>query len=139
MERSEAHLPFNFQLINTPWGAAYVRQVVDEYEASVPKECWPNGVLGNHDQRRIASRVGARQARVAAVLLLTLRGTPTLCYGDEIGMMDIAVEPGQAMDPRERPLRRIQLPFSLAAASRRLAQPERGDRAGRSAFAAFSL
>ena len=46
-------------------------------------------MLGNHDQPRIASRVGAAQARVAAMLLLTLRGTPTLYYGDEIGMQDV--------------------------------------------------
>jgi glycosidase len=41
---------------------------------------------GNHDRPRVASRVGQVQARVAAMLLLTLRGTPTLYYGDEIGM-----------------------------------------------------
>jgi glycosidase len=49
-------------------------------------------VLGNHDQPRISSRVGAAQARVAAMLLLTLRGTPTLYYGDELGMTDGSVE-----------------------------------------------
>ena len=62
---------------------------------------WPNWVLGNHDRPRIASRVGEAQARVAAMLLLTLRGTPTLYYGDEIGMADVAIPPTQVQDPRE--------------------------------------
>ena len=100
-QESEAHLPFNFQLIRTPWDAAHVRRVVDEYEASLPAGGWPNWVLGNHDQSRIASRVGRAQARVAAMLLLTLRGTPTVYYGDEIGMRDVPISAEQAVDPRE--------------------------------------
>lgn len=58
-------------------------------------------MLGNHDNPRVASRVGAQQARVAAVLLLTLRGTPTLYYGDEIGMTDGRIPPDQIRDPAE--------------------------------------
>ena len=101
-EHAEAHLPFNFQLVNAPWDAEHVKKVVDEYEASVPPGAWPNWVLGNHDQSRLASRLGAAQARVAAMLLLTVRGTPTLYYGDEIGMTNVAVPPELAFDPRER-------------------------------------
>jgi alpha-glucosidase len=101
VERSGAHLPFNFQLVTTPWDAGRVRAVADEYDASVPADEWPNWVLGNHDQSRIASRVGPAQARVAAVLLLTLRGTPTLYYGDELGMENVPVPPERARDPRE--------------------------------------
>ncbi len=56
-------------------------------------------MLGNHDQPRIASRVGADQARVAAMLLLTLRGTPTLYYGDELGMVDASIPPELERDP----------------------------------------
>ena len=62
---------------------------------------WPNWVLGNHDQPRIASRVGPQQARVAAMLLLTLRGTPTLYYGDEIGMDDVGSRPTACRTRRE--------------------------------------
>src|SRR5690606_18916794 len=58
--------------------------------------------LGNHDQHRIATRVGLAQARVAAMLLLTLRGTPTLYYGDEIGMRDVPIPPEMVHDPLER-------------------------------------
>ena len=57
----------------------------------LPSYAWPNWVLGNHDKSRIATRVGPAQARVAAMLLLTLRGTPTMYYGDEIGMHDVTI------------------------------------------------
>ena len=59
-------------------------------------------MLGNHDRPRVASRVGPAQARVAAMLLLTLRGTPTLYYGDEIGMQQVAIAPEQVRDPFEK-------------------------------------
>ena len=58
-------------------------------------------MLGNHDRPRVAARRGQAQARVAAVLLLTLRGTPTLYYGDELGLSDVAIEASQVRDPRE--------------------------------------
>jgi len=83
-----AQLPFNFHLITTPWDAAAIADLVERYEAALPEGAWPNWVLGNHDRPRVASRVGTAQARVAAMLLLTLRGTPTLYYGDELGMID---------------------------------------------------
>jgi alpha-glucosidase len=98
---SGAHLPFNFQLIELPWNAHVIGAAIDAYEAALPPDGWPNWVLGNHDQHRIASRVGARQARVAAMLLLTLRGTPTMYYGDEIGMHDVAIPPELVQDPQE--------------------------------------
>jgi len=100
-ELSGAHLPFNFQLIQAGWNARALASMIHEYEQALPKGGWPNWVLGNHDQRRVATRVGAEQARVAAMLLLTLRGTPTLYYGDEIGMQDIPIPPGAARDPWE--------------------------------------
>ncbi len=84
-------LPFNFQLIGTEWQARRIDRLVRDYEAALPAGAAPNWVLGNHDKPRIASRVGAQMARLAAMLLLTLRGTPTLYYGDEIGMTDVAV------------------------------------------------
>ena len=77
-DRKGAQLPFNFQLIFTAWSAQDVSRIVDEYDAAVPDGCWPNWVLGNHDQKRVATRLGAAYAPMAAMLLLTLRGTPTL-------------------------------------------------------------
>lgn len=96
-----AHLPFNFGLLDTPWQAQAVRHAVDAYEAALPPGAWPNWVLGNHDRSRVASRVGPRQARVAQMLLLTLRGTPTCYYGDELGMHDVQVPHDRAHDPQE--------------------------------------
>jgi alpha-glucosidase len=93
-------LPFNFQLIQTKWSARQVGDVIERYEGLLPGGAWPNWVLGNHDRPRIAARVGAEQARVAAMLLLTLRGTPTLYYGDELGMSDAAIAPAQMRDPQ---------------------------------------
>jgi len=97
-----AHLPFNFQLIRLPWNAQEIAAAIERYEALLPSYAWPNWVLGNHDKPRIATRVGAAQARVAAMLLLTLRGTPTLYYGDELGMHDVAILPDQVQDPFEK-------------------------------------
>ena len=99
-ENKGAHLPFNFLLLSLPWDARQVSAVVDEYEGSLPSEGWPNWVLGNHDQPRITSRVGLTQARVAAMLLLTLRGTPTIYYGDEIGMTDVPIPFKEVVDPQ---------------------------------------
>jgi alpha-glucosidase len=97
-----AHLPFNFALLSAVWNARSIASIVAEYEKALPPRAWPNWVLGNHDRPRIASRVGPEQARIAAMLLLTLRGTPTLYYGDEIGMHQVAIAPGQVRDPLER-------------------------------------
>lgn len=99
-----AHLPFNFQLIHLPWRAVEVAGAIEHYESLLPDGAWPNWVLGNHDNPRIARRVGAGQARVAAMLLLTLRGTPTLYYGDELGMADVPIPPEAVRDPFEKNL-----------------------------------
>jgi alpha-glucosidase len=96
------HLPFNFHLITTPWKARSVSALIDQYEAALPSGAWPNWVLGNHDRSRVGSRVGPAQARVAAMLLLTLRGTPTLYNGDEIGLQDVSIPPDAVRDPFER-------------------------------------
>ena len=96
------HIPFNFQLLLANWQARDIARIIGEYEAALPQHGWPNWVLGNHDRSRIASRVGLAQARVAAMLLLTLRGTPTLYYGDEIGMHDVAISPEKVQDPFEK-------------------------------------
>ncbi len=98
----ELHMPFNFTLIGAAWNSQVVRAAVDGIEAalrSLPTGAWPNFVLGNHDEHRIASRIGTEPARAAMMLLLTLRGTPTMYYGDEIGMHDVEVPPDREQDP----------------------------------------
>ena len=98
----ELHMPFNFGLLYVPWTGQSIRQVVGEIEASLPAGAWLCYVLGNHDESRIASRVGQAQARVAMMLLLTLRGTPTMYYGDEIGMHNVEIPPERVQDRWEK-------------------------------------
>lgn len=101
----ELHMPYNFALVAGEWTGAWARNVVDSLEAAIPDNAWPNYVLGNHDEPRIASRLGAQRARLAVLLLLTLRGTPTLYYGDELGMLQADIPPEEQQDPwgRRRP------------------------------------
>jgi alpha-glucosidase len=95
-------LPFNFHLLSTPWTPAAIAGLVETYEAALPPGGWPNWVLGNHDRSRLISRLGEKQARVAAMLLLTLRGTPTIYQGEEIGMRDVPIPPERVQDPWEK-------------------------------------
>jgi alpha-glucosidase len=99
-DKKGAHLPFNFQLLTMPWDARQLAFGIGEYESALPSYGWPNWVLGNHDQPRVASRIGSEQARVAAMLLLTLRGTPTIYYGEELGMKDVPIPFEEIQDPQ---------------------------------------
>ncbi len=94
-EMPGAHLPFNFQLVLLPWDARRIETAVASYEAALPKHGWP-------DRPRIATKAGPEQAGNAAILLLTLRGTPTVYYGDEIGMEDVPIPPYMVQDPAEK-------------------------------------
>ena len=93
------HLPFNFSLLVIDWQARAIARLVEQYESLLPPGGWPNWVLGNHDRPRVATRIGRGQARIAAMLLLTLRGTPTIYYGDEIGMVQVPIPPERIQDP----------------------------------------
>ena len=97
-----AHMPYNFLLALIDWQSSTIMQAVGQYEALLPEGAWPNWVLGNHDKPRIASRIKPHQVRGAQLLLLTLRGTPTMYYGDELGMHDEAIAPTQVQDPFEK-------------------------------------
>jgi alpha-glucosidase len=100
------HLPFNFSLVTmTRWDAPSVRQIIERYEAALPTGAWPNWVVGNHDVPRVATRAGAGGAgpaggRLAQMLLLTLRGTPTCYAGDELGMPNGDIPPDRVVDPQ---------------------------------------
>ncbi len=101
----ELQLPFNFRLMWQPFTAKAMRASVDEMEGALPAFAWPNYVLGNHDQGRLATRFGGQaQARLAAMLLLTLRGTPTLYCGDELGMENGVIPPDKIQDPQGKNL-----------------------------------
>ncbi|MEA3502362.1 MAG: alpha-amylase family glycosyl hydrolase [Actinomycetota bacterium] len=95
----ELHMPFNFSLVWSDWSAEAIGGRVEALEAALPDHGWPNYVLGNHDEQRLATRYGPQNARSAAVLLLTLRGQPTMYYGDELGLRETEVPPGWEQDP----------------------------------------
>lgn len=111
-------IPMNFSLIDTAWNGEAVADVIERYEAALTPLSWPNWVLSNHDRSRLATRVGANNTLAALALLLTLRGTPTLYYGDELGLPDSPVPedrerdcaalraPGQGLgrDPQRMPM-----------------------------------
>ncbi|MEN8239040.1 MAG: alpha-amylase family glycosyl hydrolase [Actinomycetota bacterium] len=93
------HMPFNFSLLWASWDANDFRHKIMGQESALPPGAWGNHVLGNHDEPRFGTRFGPERIRAAAVLLLTLRGTPTLYYGEELGLVDCVVEPGNEQDP----------------------------------------
>ena len=95
----ELHMPFNFALLVAPWKAQVFRKIIESVEKVTPDWGWPNYVLGNHDEPRLAGRYGPPKARQAAMLLLTLRGTPTLYNGDEFGQTNVEIPLEEQKDP----------------------------------------
>lgn len=94
--------PFNFEGLGMPWEAGVWRKFLRSFcsaLAQLDPACVPSYAFGNHDQPRIASRLGEQSARAAAVLLLTLPGMSFGYYGDEIGMKNVPVPPGMVQDP----------------------------------------
>ncbi len=95
----EFSMPFNFHLMAADWNASSIRATIEAVHRTVPAGAWTNWTLGNHDEIRIASRLPEGHDRLAALLLLTLRGTPFLYYGDELGMKQTPVSAQDAKDP----------------------------------------
>jgi alpha-glucosidase len=95
------YAPFNFSFITLPWKAELHKAFIDEYDKALGNLYLPSYVLGNHDQHRVASRIGEAQARIAAMALFTLRGLPFVYYGDELGMTDTHIPPDQVKDTYE--------------------------------------
>ena len=97
------HAAFDFRLASSPWRAHSFSRAIQDTQYDLMHDAWPTWVLNNHDLRRSASRYSFseddRKQKVAAALLLTLRGTPFLYYGEEIGMRDIALTRSQILDP----------------------------------------
>jgi alpha-glucosidase len=96
------HLPLNFALLDTPWDALSLQANIDAYLNAIPGGAWPDWVIGGHDKRRIASKIGQAQARILAMLLLTLRGTPFFFAGDELGLEQVPIPPARIQDPFEK-------------------------------------
>ena len=97
-----AQMPSNYGLMGASWNADTAYRRITAYERALAPWQARNWALGNHDNHRLATRIGPEAARAAAVLLLTLRGTPTVYYGDELGMHDVPVPPDLVQDPAEK-------------------------------------
>jgi alpha-glucosidase len=111
----ELPLVFNFALLYAPWHAARWAAVVTESERALAgRDAWPVWVLSNHDNVRHRSRYGGSEARarVAAVVLLTLRGTPFLYAGEELGLEDAVVPAERRVDPGGRDGCRAPIPWT---------------------------
>lgn len=98
------HAPFNFHFLQMDWKAEIFQSFVNEFDEMVGSTHLPTYVLGNHDRSRVATRIGKEQARVAAMLQLTLRGMPTIYNGEELGMEDVSIPQDKIQDPFEKNL-----------------------------------
>ena len=111
----QLHLAFNFAPMLGPWEADSWRSAIEETVAAfAARGAWPTWVLSNHDTPRHRTRYGGseQRARAAAVLLLTLPGTPFLYAGEELGLEDARVPPGERRDPGGRDGCRAPIPWT---------------------------
>jgi alpha-glucosidase len=110
----ELNLAFDFASLFVPWDAAAWRARIEHVE-SIMGERWPTWVLSNHDQPRIRTRLGGSEARARAalILVLTLRGTPFLYAGEELGLEDANVPPARVVDPGGRDGCRAPIPWTV--------------------------
>jgi len=95
----QSFAPFNFSFISLPWNAGEQKKFIDEFDELVGHDYFPTYVLGNHDQSRIATKLGEDSSRLAALLQLTLRGIPFIYYGEELGMKDVEIPEEKVKDP----------------------------------------
>jgi alpha-glucosidase len=109
-QQPELHLPLNMRFAWEDWNAEALGKFITNYRRQVPDGCWPTWTLSTHDCLRIAFRVQGDQTRIAAMLLMTLGGTPTLYYGEEVGMRGVHIPASQARDPQGRRIGRNRDP-----------------------------
>jgi alpha-glucosidase len=98
----QLHLAFNFLFVHSDLDAAQLRPLVEAIEEKLPAGAWPVWTGSNHDAGRLATRWAGgdeAKARAALLMLLTLRGTPFLYYGDELALPDAELDPAKALDP----------------------------------------
>jgi alpha-glucosidase len=111
----ELHLTFDFRALHSPWEATEIRSVIERSQREFADPHWPTWVLANHDQPRVRTMCGSvEQARAAAVLSLTVRGTPFLYAGDELGLADAEIAPDQMVDPADRDGCRAPIPWTAS-------------------------
>ncbi|HPO01804.1 MAG TPA: alpha-glucosidase [Treponemataceae bacterium] len=104
--KNQLHLAFNMEMLYLKWDAKRLAQALEHWYRVLPQEGWPNFTLSNHDQPRHASRFADKKGRyfkqraeIAAMMLLTVRGTPFVYYGEELGMPNTAIPRNELVDP----------------------------------------
>jgi alpha-glucosidase len=112
----QLHMAHNFTFTHLPWDATAIRASVDQFQKLSAGRAWPAWFLSNHDQSRMVTRygggdLGEARARVAAMLLYTLRGTPFIYQGDELGLPDAEIPPGSVVDVDGRDPERAPIPW----------------------------
>ena len=114
---NELHLAHNFVFFHLPWQAPAFRASVQEFVDLADKAAWPAWFLENHDHSRVATRYatlpgsGQRRARVAALLICALRGTPFLYQGQELGLPDAEIPSDRVVDVDGRDPQRAPIPW----------------------------
>jgi alpha-glucosidase len=110
--RGELHLSFDFRPVHSGWDAEQFADVLTRMQTEFADPRWPTWVLSNHDQSRHRTRFGSEaRARAAAVLASTVRGTPFLYAGEELGLEDANVPPDRTVDPDDRDGCRAPFPW----------------------------
>jgi alpha-glucosidase len=115
----ELDLAHNFVFVHLPWDAQAMRASVEDFDQLAEEAAWPAWFLANHDHPRVASRYadgsspgsGERRARVAAMLICTLRGTPFIYQGEELGLPNAECPPGSEVDVDGRDPERAPIPW----------------------------
>lgn len=122
-KNDELHMAFNFSFLRAPWTAEAFRDRTETFEQLLPEGAWPDYTLSNHDNSRAVTRYspagdlvrGRRRARLAAMMLLTLRGTPFIYYGEEIGMADAPIPPARIVDVAGRDPQRTPMQWDASS------------------------
>jgi len=112
----QLHMAHNFVFMQLPWDAAAMRASIDRFQELSGGRAWPAWCLSNHDHSRVVSRygggeLGEARARVAAMLLYTLRGTPFIYQGEELGLPDAEIPPESVVDVDGRDPERAPIPW----------------------------
>jgi alpha-glucosidase len=110
----QLHLAFNFPFLFAGLEPERLAEIVRETEHVLPDEAWPVWTFSNHDVVRFPTRICAsdeRKVRCALLILLGLRGTPVLYYGDELGMPQTEIAPDRVLDVRDRDGARTPMPW----------------------------
>ena len=110
----ELHLAFNFPFVFAELEGGALAEVVSETERALPAGAWPVWTFSNHDVVRFPTRIcggDERKVRTALLILLCLRGTAVLYYGDELGMSQTDIPPDRVLDVRDRDGARTPMPW----------------------------